>query len=55
MSALLPGHRPETSFHPGRSSLLHVTEAPAEILAALEGDSVWDYNIIELERITNKK
>ncbi|CAB4032488.1 high affinity cAMP-specific and IBMX-insensitive 3, 5 -cyclic phosphodiesterase 8A isoform X1, partial [Paramuricea clavata] len=53
--ALITGHRSDTSFHPGRNTLLHVTEAPAEILTALEGDSLWDYNIIELERITNKK
>jgi hypothetical protein len=50
-----PGHRSDTPFYPGRNTLLHVTEAPAEILTALEGDSLWDYNIIELERITNKK
>ncbi|XP_046839140.1 high affinity cAMP-specific and IBMX-insensitive 3',5'-cyclic phosphodiesterase 8A-like isoform X2 [Xenia sp. Carnegie-2017] len=53
--ALVTGHRSDSAHFPGHNTLLHLTEAPAEILEALEGESLWDYNIIELERLTNQK
>ena len=32
-----------------------LNEAPPEIKIALEGSSDWDYDILELERITEKR
>ena len=48
-------NRTDLSIFPGRNTPLHVTEAPPDILEALEGDALWDYDIVKLERVTNNR
>ena len=58
MHFLFLGHLYHRDSGQGSSLLPHIhriTQGSPEIHAALQGDERWDYDIMKLEKVTNKR